>query len=110
MLLLAETYRRLPRSSLIQIKAGEADVASTFEDIDGAFPQVLASHLSYLALVGSDAAFVLPGEIDNRGTNFAVSLADKVRVLPAAEATAPHVLLECARAVPAAVISYDSWW
>lgn len=106
MLVLASTYQRLPWCDLCAIDAGAADAHCTVEEVQGAFSQVLASHLLYLAMVESDDAF-LPGE---EGTDFAGDLAEKVRVLPAGEAVALQVILECARTVPAAVIVYGAWW
>ena len=107
---LLSVYQRLPWRDLVVIDVGAADVNSTIDDVRGAFSQILASQLIYLDMFCSDPDFRLPEEQAQNGMDFADALAAKTRVLPAEEAVALHIVLECARAVPTSIMCYGMWW
>lgn len=108
MLVLVETYRRLPWRDLHQIEV--TDSAAEPGEPPSSFQDYLAGHLESLALCGSDKAFKLPGTTLAIRQHVAETLADKVRSLAPDEGVALHVILEAGRAIPAAGIAYANWW
>ena len=108
MLVLAETFRRLPWRDLHHIEV--TDSAADPGETPSSFQDYLAGHLETLALCGSDRAFKLPGTALTVRQQFAETLADKVRRLAPDQGVALQVVLEAGRAIPAAVIAYANWW
>lgn len=107
---LLEVHRRLPWRDLIatDVRAAGADAEAT--DVPAAYSQQLAGRLEYLAFVGSDAQFTLPGGTQVLDQAFASSLADRVCRLSPEHAVALSVILEAAQAVSPAALAYDHWW
>jgi len=116
MMVLLATYERLPMAELRDIDVNSANPDCTYDDLDGAFSQCLASFLVYFLTCACDFRLASlidyrsPGQTADQRLNEMLETADKVRTLPAQEAVALHVILEAARALPAAVNHYANWW